>query len=179
MTVQFDSDSVPDSFDSADFAGAGQFHFRVSALDEGVPSENQSMKVTSEVIGGAPASELGKIHIEYFNHPKADQDPEKKKNTAKRQLIFAIACGVTTEEEIEAARQQGKGPQVDFNLCVDRHFCGELQTEEYQGKVRQKLGYRIFGVRSEQAKGIKLNEVELAKQGDSAADPFDGADSVF
>lgn len=172
MPVDFDFSDVPESFDAGfDNAGPGSYHFRVAELDEGEPG-GKSMMVDLEVLAGNPISEVGKTHREYFNYPKANQDPDKRKNTVKRMMLLALACKVITQDEIEAARKQGKGAKVDFTLCVGRHFCGELQAEEYEGKKRCKLGYRIWAVDSEEAKGIPVNHEELAKQGDEKEDVF-------
>ena len=175
MPVDFQADDVPESFDGAGFdnAGAGSFHFRVAALDEG-NGDDKAMMVDTEVLAGDPVTEVGRTHREYFNYPKAGADATKRQNTVKRMMLLALATGIVTEEEIEAARKQGKGPRVDFNLCVGRQFCGELQEETYQGKARCKLGYRIWAIGSDEAKGIPINQAALAKQGDTAADPFEG-----
>jgi len=174
MPINFETDDIPESLEGfADRAGPGSYHFLVTGLDEG--EGDAPLVLDVEVLAGDPIAEVGKTHREYLNKPKADQAKEKRQNTVKRFMLLAVAVGILTEDELEAARAAGKSPNLDFNLAIGRQFCGTLTSREYEGKKRCQLGFDIFACNSEKAKGITLNAERLADQGTAAAqtvDPF-------
>jgi len=173
MAHDFDFDDIPESFEGFDKVVAGNYHFEVSGIDES-GGKNGSMWVDCEVLAGSTPNQEGKSHREYFTWPAANQDPKAKAATAKRVLQFAIAVGLTTEEELKALKAAGKRPAIDFNLAVGRQFVGKLTEDKYEGKVNYKLGYDFWPIGHPSAAGIPLNAAKIAKAGDNAADPLDG-----
>lgn len=175
MALNFGTDDIPESLEGYNYAGPGSYHFLVTGVDEG--DGDAPLVLDVETLAGNPIAEVGKTHREYLNKPKAEQSADKRQNTVKRFLLLAVATGVVTEAELEAAKAAGRSPDLDFNLCIGRQFCGTLTAREYEGKKRCQLGYDMFAVDSEKAKGIPLNQEKLADQGTAAAatatsDPF-------
>ena len=173
MGIEFDvEDFDPDKIDGFDVVADGRYHVQVDSVQES-GGKNDEMVVEFGVLAGTTAGQEGKSHREYFS---------KSSKAAKRMLLLACATGLTTVEELKAAKEKKKNPVIDFNLAVGRQLCIEIQAEEYQGKMRPKIGFGIYGVDSPKAAGIPIAQAAAAKAGDTA-DPFGGAggadDDIF
>jgi hypothetical protein len=103
---------------------------------------------------------------------------EKRMQTVKRSQQFAIAVGLTTEEELLTAKKSNRKIAIDYNLAMGRMFCGQVSESVYDGKPQRKLGYDIWPVGSSKAQGIPLNQNELRKAGDAAGAPFETSPSA-
>jgi hypothetical protein len=162
MGWEFDTDDFdPDRIDGFDVVADGRYHVQVDSVQE-EGGKNQEMIVNFGVLSGTTAGQEGKNHQEYFSRsPKA----------AKRALLFACATGLTTIEELKKAKEANKNPVIDFTLAVGRQLCIEIVAEEYQGKMRPKIGFGIYSVDSPKAAGIPISQAAAAKAGDSP-DPF-------
>lgn len=176
MPWEFDQDSYdPETLDAYDSPAVGGYHFEVSRVEENSVSSGKGsaqMEVDIDVLAGTVADQEGKSHREYFTKSEA---------AAKRALLFAVACGLTTVEELKACKEQGRNPVIDFSKAVGRQFKGRLEEEEYEGKKRVKLGFNMWPVDSPKAADIPVNKGKLAQLGDASDDPFGGAadDDVF
>jgi hypothetical protein len=175
MPFDYDSSDVPENMDGFDYPKPGEYHFMVNSA---VMDDKGQLVVDAEILAGNPAGQEGKVHKEWFSAPKADQDPEKRMATLKRQLAFFVAVGLTSEEELLSAKKAGKRVSIDESLAVGRQFVGRLSAHEYQGKTTNKLGYDIWNVKSPKAAGIPLNAAMLAQNGDKQA-PSGGGDDPF
>ena len=176
MSFEYDPSDVPESMDSFDVVPAGEYHFQVV---EAFEDEKGQLVVDAKVLAGRPDGQQGKSHREYFASPKPDQAPEKRVHTAKRQLTYFIATGLTSEEELKAAKTAGRKVNLDPALTNGRQFCAKLTAKEYEGKVSQKMGYDIWPVNSEKAAGIPLDAAMLEKDGEAPAGQDDPYGDVF
>lgn len=174
MALEFGADELPESIDGYDKVLAGSYHMRVTHVDENGGNKGE-MIVDMEVQAGTTPNMEGRSHREYFSQPKPDQDKEKRANTVKRMLLFAIATGLTTAEEYEATKKGGKRLVLHFKDAVGRHLCTKLEASEYQGKTSFKAGFNLWPIDSPSAAGIPINRGAIAKAGDAAADPFGDA----
>ena len=75
-------------------------------------------------------------------------------------------------EELEAKKQAGVNPVIDFNQAVGRQFLGELREEEYEGRTSIKLGFRMWHLDSPKHRDIPRNNGKINQLGDVEADPF-------
>jgi len=152
--MKFDlSETNPEKMDGFDRPAEGAYHFEVNAIEEDDPKSG-CMYVDCEVLAGTTKNQEGKVHREYFSKtPKA----------FSRIAQFAVAVGLTTQDELKAAKESGQSPNIDMYLAVGRQFCGQLVGEEYEGKTRNKLNFNIWSTQSDKAKGIPLNKGKLAE----------------
>lgn len=169
MPVELPDDFDPSQLDNAyDVVEPGKFHFQCSDVRYDV-GDNHDIVIKSEVIGGTIPTELGKVHQEYYSRPF----PGCKKGIWSRLCDFAIAVGLTTKEELERVKAAGKTPTLYLEHAVGRQYIGEIKKEEYEGKFRSKLGFRVWSVDRADEKGIPLNKA-LLQGGGQSPDPFSG-----
>jgi len=167
MAVEFSTENYdPDKMDGFDFPEVGQYHAEVSHVDED-GGKNGEMVVDFEILAGTTANQEGKSQREYFSKTAAAE---------KRMLQFACATGLTTVEELKAKKEKGENPVIDFNMARGRQLCIGIEAETYEDKTRNKVGFRMWHVDSDKAKGIPLNKGKLAQQGDAGEDPFADSD---
>lgn len=173
MGWEFDAnDFDPDTLGGFDNPKPGRYHFQIQKVDENGGS-NGEMMVRLEVLAGTTANQEGKTHQEYFS---------KSPKAAKRALMFAVACGITTIDELKSQKAAGKNPVIHFADAVGRQFCGGLEEEEWLAKDGTKkkgvkLDFRIWALDSPEAADIPMNKGALSGMADGtgaggAADPF-------
>lgn len=137
----------------------GGYHVMVQNVE--FDAKNQ-MVVDYEIMHGTLTSEIGKTHRDYFSpSPKA----------VGRALQFAVAAGVTSEEELEELKRQRR----TFNRykeAIGKHLKIELERDVYNGKERSKCGFGIFALNNPKVANIPVNKGVLEQSGES--DPFSG-----
>lgn len=168
MGWEFDAnDFDPDTLGGFDNPKPGLYHVQIQKLDEN-GGKNGEMTVRFEVLSGTTPNQEGKTHLEYFT---------KSAKAAKRALTFAVACGLTTIDELKAQKAAGKNPVIHFADAVGRQLCIGLEEDEYQGKKRVKVDFRLWALDSPEAADIPMNKGALSgmaagEGAGGAADPF-------
>ncbi len=172
MVWEVPTEEIPENLDGFDFPDAGQYHVQVNTLDEDAVSQGGSpqMAVEYEILSGNPAGQEGKTQRDYF---------AKSAKAIKRALMFAVAAGLITKDEITAAREAKKNLAIDYTAAVGRQLCIEIIKEEYEGKTRNKVQFGIWHLDDPAAKDIPKNAAMLAQLGDAAPDPMTNDDSPF
>ena len=167
----------PDDYDADILEGfpvlsPGRYHVQVISVVE-ESAKDGSMIVDFECLAGTTPGQEGRTHREYFHRSSASQS---------RALTFACAVKLTTQEEVKRLKEQGKGPDIDFNLAVGRQLCFEVKpAEAYKDAAgvtkigSPKVGFAFYSTDSPRVLGIPLNQGMLAKRGDAAPNPFAGA----
>jgi|LSQX01.3.fsa_nt_gb hypothetical protein len=166
MAKEFGTDYDTSKMEGFDNPEPGKYHFEVTRVDEDAISKRSGkaqMEVDMEVLAGTTPDQEAKSHREFFSWT-ADAE--------KRALQFAVAVGLTTVEELEAKKQAGVNPVIDFNQAVGRQFLGELREEEYEGRTSIKLGFRMWHLDSPKHRDIPRNNGKINQLGDVEADPF-------
>ena len=156
----------PETLTGYDNAAPGSYHVEVVSVDEEATSKSGSaqMQVDYEVLAGTPEGQEGKPHRDYF---------ARTDKAFKRALIFAVAAGLTTKEELQQLKAAGKNPTIDFTLAVGRQLCIVIEKDEYEGKVRGKVGFGMHHVNAEEAKAIPKNQGKLNELGNPVITPDD------
>lgn len=164
----------PDRLDGPDFPEPGSYHFEVIEIVEEDPRSG-CMVAECKVLAGDKPDQEGKTHREYFS---------LSAKAMVKVIQFAVAIGLTSEEQLRAAKAAGQSPDLPFETeGPGRQFCGKLTAEEYQGKTRNKLNFNIWGLDDKRAKGIPLAKDQLRKPeppaaggGNGNGSPMDGDD---
>jgi hypothetical protein len=169
MGWEFDTnDFDPETLGGFDNPKPGRYHVQVQQCDESGGKKGE-MTVRFEVLAGTVPDQEGKTHLEYFSKTPA---------AAKRALMFAVACGLTTIDELKQCKGAGKNPVIHFSDAVGRQLCIGLEEDEYEGKKRNKVDFRIWATDAPEAKDIPKNAGMLAANGTAAGgDPFAGLDN--
>lgn len=170
----YDVTDMPESYEGFDSLGEGGYHVSVVHVDED-GGKNGEMIVDFECLAGTVPNCEGKTHREYFSKPSKDQDRQKRANTIKRAMLFAISTGLTTVEEIEKNKKSGKATIPQFRMAVGRQMKLRLSKSEYNGKTNYKAGFDLFGLDDPKGAEIPTNKGMAAKNGDAQADPFKDA----
>jgi len=165
MSWEFDTENV-DTSKMKGFVSpaAGFYHFQVTNVDE-EGGNNGEMIVDAEVLAGSVPNQEGTSQREYFT---------KSASAEGRALQFAVAVGLTTVEEIEAAKNSRQNLSINFKLAEGRQFVGEVRDDEYNGKIKQKLDFRMYPLDSPAAARVPKCEGMLQQHADAADDPFGG-----
>jgi hypothetical protein len=163
-----------DDVDPSDLEGfekvlPGRYHAMVQEVT--VDNKNQ-LVVDFEILHGTVQSEIGKTHREYFS-PKV--------TVAKRPLAFAVACGITTEEELQELKTQRRSFS-NYDAAVGKHLKIEIIEEEYEAekdgvkskRKSSKIGFVSFWrIDSPKANDIPVNQGAMA-EGAGDDNPFGG-----
>ncbi|MDX9784754.1 MAG: hypothetical protein RBT72_08395 [Spirochaetia bacterium] len=165
MPREFGTDFDPDKMDGFDNPTPGKCHLEIVRVEENATSKagNPQMEVDFEILAHTDPDQVAKSHREYF--------PWTAKAESKA-LQFAVACGLTTVEELKALKDAGKGPVIDFNLAEGRQILGELKEEEYEGRKSTKLNFNMFRIDSPKHKDFPRNQGKINQLGDAQEDPF-------
>ena len=121
------------------------------------------MVVKLEILNGTVQTEIGKSVNEYFYTSAGSR---------KRALKFALACGITTEDELRRLQQARMGFSA-WASAIGKQICVGFHEEEYEKKIRTKIGFDMWAVDSDAAKDVPKNQAYLTGQGrPSVPDPF-------
>lgn len=171
---EFDADRVGGFAE----APAGDFHVEVLNVEEDGGKNGETI-VDFEILAGNPAGHEGKTHREYFS-------TSGKAKT--RLLTFACAVKLTTPAALKAAQEARQSVRIDIQQAIGRQCCIKIKDEEYEGKVRAKVGFRMWALDDTAAKGIPLNQGKLQQppappsaggSPPASDDPFGGGDDLF
>lgn len=165
MPREFGTDYDPDKMDGFDNPSPGKCHLEITRVEEDATSKggNPQMEVDLEVLAHTDPEQVAKSHREFF--------PWTAKAESKA-LQFAVACGLTTVDELKQKKAAGENPIIDFNMAVGRQILGELTEETYEGKTSCKLNFNMFHVNSPKHKDVPRNQGKLNELGDAQDDPF-------
>lgn len=111
----------------------GYFHFVITALDEEGGKKGE-MVVDMDVLRGSVPGQEGKSHRENFSR-------ELKSTPIRKLLALAIACEITTKEDLDKMRAAGTRPELDFSLCVGKQVCARIETNEHQGTIYHRVAW--------------------------------------
>ena len=141
------AETNPDGGSGDWLSNIGGFHFFVEDVQEGVSKEKQtpSLDVTCVVLAGTDQSQVGRktVNSLYLT-------PKNYNKLAE----FAIAVGLITREDWKTAKDAGTDLEFDEQQMIGRSFCAEVEWDEYNGKKRPKIGFKVWDPRDPKAAHI-------------------------
>ena len=140
----------------------GKYHVQVKDVEF---NDKQEMVVQYEVMAGTCPGQEGKTFRDWFYPSPAARS---------RAFQFAVASGITTQEELEELKRQRRS----FNRwkdAVGQHLKVELFEEEYNGEMKTKCGFGIWHLNNPKAKDVPINKGVLDGTAGSEENPFDDA----
>lgn len=151
MSFELDTDDVDlDNLHGSGFDKpvAGKCHMMIQDIDTHEGTDD-AMTVDYEVIAHEKPDQEGKTIRDYYY--KKGQKADSQKELIRRMICFAVATGLTSEEELRRLKAEGKKPKINFEAAVGRHVCLEVREETYQGKKKSKCGFDVFGLNDPKA----------------------------
>lgn len=126
----------------------------------------------------------GQIAIEFdvIAHEVPEQTEKKvfewlypassKAGARKRVASFFLATGVQSREAFIKAAKKDAGAEVNERDAIGRTVCVDLEENEYQGKVRTRVGFNFYDPMDPESDGYPKNEKYLAamQRDDDAVD---------
>lgn len=137
----------------------GLYHILIQGIDEG---GEKSVIVDYEILAGTVPGQEGKTGREYLS---------KSPKAMKRIVLFALAAGVTTMDELIKAKQAKVNPKINLQAAVNRQICIELYKN---GQYTNITFEGFWNPTDEKAKDIPKNSGMLATVGAAAEDPLAG-----
>jgi hypothetical protein len=155
MGFEFDTEDIPDDPTQGFNVKPGSYHVEVHKVDEEGGTKGE-MVVYYEVLAGTVPNQEGEIHRDYYS---------KTAKAQGRMITFAIACGLITLEEWQAAKKTKEPMTIEFENAVGLQLCVDLFEDEYQGKTKTKCGFGLYRLDDKKVadKGIPLN-MEMVKK---------------
>lgn len=151
---------------------AGLYHFCVHDTEE-PKNDGGDVKVIFEVL--APEKAKGKKWNEFLG--VFDKDGEFSAGKCNRLMEFAVATGLISREEWEAAKVNGDVLNIELSEAIGRSCCIDLRWNSKGGKDKNgqlEAGFRIYDPFSDAAKDFPKDKEFLkddprsGKQGKSA-----------
>lgn len=167
--VPTDADDKGQEFDptgGGDFNRINQpgiYHVQVTAVDEAGGSTGDNLVIDYEVLGGKPSGQEGRVFRDWFSPSMAARN---------RVLIWALACGITNEEEGKKAAASKKPLSLHPQHAIGRQLVLKIeQGTDQNDNPRLECNWGIFSTDNPEAKEV-LNKGLLPTMSDSADDPF-------
>lgn len=152
LSVDLSDDKMQDG---ADTVAPGKAHLVLQKFEE-FKSKNGDHIAEFEVVAHDNANEIGKIHKEYF---------PQKSTVAWKLRTLAIACGLTTMDECQKAKEEGRAIEIEYQDAIGRQLFATFAANEYQGKTSVRLEGNMWPLTSEKCKGHPRNIGMLKRSG--------------
>lgn len=137
-------DFDPEKIDQGGLPKPGKAHLLVASVED----KGEFVKVTSEIIAHDDSSQVGKNEYNSFN---------KTGKGSKRSLLFALATGLITKQDIVDAKTSGGSIDIDFKAAETQTFLGTLASSSYNGKDKCRVEWDFKNVSDPDAKDYPRN----------------------
>lgn len=97
----------------------GFYHAYITDVEEQGGKKGE-MVVYFQILRGTTPGQEGISHREQFSR-------EPKQTPIKKVLALAIACGLTTRDELDRMKDEGRRPELEFTQCIGRQVCLHLE----------------------------------------------------
>lgn len=168
-------DVDPDRLGGISHPAIGVYHGQIDAMLLPEPKTGK-MAVDVEVLAGSTEGQEGKSQRIFFEDENAIENPKGKLARIGEKLRFAIAAGLTTQDELKQAKEKKQRFGINWKLAEGRQIVFRVSANE-----KTKTGTSVDGfwnLDDPNRPQCPLNQGMLEKQGDSSADPF-GSNDVF
>lgn len=122
-----------DSVGGFDRVQPGAFFAKIVGVDE-ESDQKGKMIVDFEILSGTIPGQEGKIHREWF-------DKSNQKMAIRKLTALAIACGLTTVDQLKKLKSEGKPFSADYQKCNGKLVCLLLEENDYNGKISTRLSW--------------------------------------
>ena len=157
---EFDFDVDLDEVDTDKLGGfnspvPGHYCGQITQIGYGMPKWDACFWFDAEVLSGVPDNQTGKVQRLGFDDPRRVADNRRGVCFSKL-LTFAIAIGLTTDEEVKAKKAAKQKLSFDWDLAVGRLLCFVVDANDKTrcGTSVKDFGY--FATTSPKAAGIPM-----------------------
>lgn len=152
IAVDLTEDKLQDGMDNV---VAGKAHVVMQKFHE-YGSKSGDHMADFEVVAHDQPSEVGKIHREYF---------PQKSSVAWKLRALAVGLGLTTMDECQKAKEEGRALQIEYQDGVGRQMFVTFAESEYNGKKSVRVEGNMWPLTSEKCKGHPRNAGMLKRSG--------------
>ncbi|MCC7422001.1 MAG: hypothetical protein IT428_17115 [Planctomycetaceae bacterium] len=152
IAVDLSEDKLQDGMDNV---VPGKAHVVMQKFHE-YGSKNGDHMADFEVVAHDNPAEVGKIHREYF---------PQKSSVAWKLRALAIGLGLTTMDECQKAKEEGRALQIEYQDGVGRQMFVTFTENEYQGKKSVRVEGNMWPLTSDKCKGHPRNVGMLKRSG--------------
>lgn len=157
ISVDLTEDKLQDGMDNV---LPGKAHLSMSKFHE-YGSKNGDHMADFEVVAHEVPSEVGKVHREYF---------PQKSTVAWKLRSLAIGLGLTTMDECQKAKEEGRPLQIEYQDGIGRQMFATFTESEYNGRKSVRIEGNMWPLTSDKCTGhprnmgmLKRSGVDLAK----------------
>jgi hypothetical protein len=143
MAVIDFSEFDPEQVDSGGGPDEGKALVRVIDIDE---SNDEQIEAQLEVVKHTAPNNVGRTSKVWL---------KTEGKGAKRTLLFALATGLLTKQDLAVAKAEGTSIDIDYGEAVGKTFFTEFEASEYEGKRRVKVEFQFVNVSDPAAEAYK------------------------
>lgn len=125
-----------------------------------------------EILSHDDPSQVGKVFKDFLTDPAGASSEKGASYATERILLYCYVLGITTPEQMDAAKKGGQMPSLDLALADGRQAFIELVEEEYNNKVNTRIGnagFDIYSMNSPSTKDFPRNAAMAARATQQAA----------
>lgn len=173
MALSFDLNQVDDvkKPNSGGQVKPGRCHAVFVEFDEyGEPKSGSHFGVW-EIVAHDDPKQVGKKYKDLLGDPANGKSEKGVSYAMGRLLHYAYVLGVTTPDEMEAAKKSGQQPNLDLNNGAGQQVFLEIVEEKYDGKINSRIadaGFAIMSINDPKCKDFPANQAMLARAKKSA-----------
>lgn len=127
------ADFDPETIDQGGLPKPGKAHLLVASVED----KGEYLQVTEEIVAHEDQAQVGKNVYNILN---------KTGKGSRRSLIFALACGVVTRQELAEAKAAGTSIDIDFDACFSKSYLGTLVESTYNGRKKCRVEWDFKAV---------------------------------
>lgn len=120
----------PETVDQGGMPKPGKCQLLVSAVEVHEEGDKPYVSVTHEIAAHEDPDQVGKTTYNSLSLTGKG---------ARRALLFALATGVVTKQELAQAKAQGSTVDIDYEKAYGQVYFGTLEESEYNGKKKCRV----------------------------------------
>lgn len=152
IAVDLSEDKLQDGMDNV---APGKAHVHMQKFHE-YGSKTGDHMADFEVVAHDNPAEVGKMHREYF---------PQKSSVAWKLRSLAIGLGLTTMDDCQKAKEEGRPLEIEYQDGVGRQMFVTFTESEYNGKKSVRIEGNMWPLTSDKCKGHPRNAGMLKRSG--------------
>ena len=140
----FEEDFDPETIDQSKLPKPGKCQLLVSTVED----KGDYVTVASEIVAHVDETQVGKTEYNLLN---------KSGKGAKRALLFGLALGLITKQQIADAYESGVEIDIPFEDAYSKTYLGTLAFSSYQGKDKCRVEWDFKHIDCPEAKDYPRN----------------------
>jgi hypothetical protein len=127
MAETFFDEFDPSTVDQGGLPKPGKCQLLVAAVEEHEDSDKPYVSVTHEIAAHEDPNQKGRVSYNSFSLTG---------KAARRALLFALATGIVTKQQLAEAKANGTSLNIDYTKAYGAVYFSTLEASEYNGKPK-------------------------------------------